>query len=68
MRTILVTGGAGFIGSNLVHYLMDKYPDDRILVLDALTYAGAVENLPPDAGLHRYRGGSPDAVSGHAIA
>src|SRR6478609_10034723 len=48
MRTILVTGGAGFIGSNLVHYLMDKYPDDRILVLDALTYAGAVENLPPE--------------------
>ena len=46
MRTILVTGGAGFIGSNLVYYLAEKYPDDRIVVLDALTYAGSTENLP----------------------
>ena len=46
MRTILVTGGAGFIGSNLVRYLAEKYPDDRIVVLDALTYAGSTENLP----------------------
>jgi len=34
MRTILVTGGAGFIGSNFVRYLFDKYPEDRLLVLD----------------------------------
>jgi dTDP-glucose 4,6-dehydratase len=47
-RTILVTGGAGFIGSNLVHYLYDRYPEYRILVVDALTYAGSVENLPKD--------------------
>jgi dTDP-glucose 4,6-dehydratase len=46
MRTILVTGGAGFIGSNLVYYLSEKYPDDHIVVLDALTYAGSTENLP----------------------
>jgi dTDP-glucose 4,6-dehydratase len=46
MRTILVTGGAGFIGSNLVHYLAGKYPEDKIIVLDALTYAGSAENLP----------------------
>jgi len=46
MRTILVTGGAGFIGSNLVYYLAEKYPEDRIVVLDALTYAGSTENLP----------------------
>jgi len=46
MRTILVTGGAGFIGANLVRYLADKYPDDRIVVLDLLTYAGSLENLP----------------------
>ena len=48
MTTVLVTGGAGFIGSNFVHYLYDKYPDYRILILDALTYAGSVENLPVD--------------------
>ena len=46
MQTFLVTGGAGFIGSNFVHYLYNKYPDCRILVLDALTYAGSLENLP----------------------
>ena len=48
MRTILVTGGAGFIGANLVNYLSEKYPEDRIVVLDILTYAGSVENLPKD--------------------
>ena len=46
MSTILATGGAGFIGSNFVRYLYDRYPDYRILVLDLLTYAGSVENLP----------------------
>lgn len=47
-KTILITGGAGFIGSNFVHYLHHKYPTYRYLVLDALTYAGSVENLPED--------------------
>jgi dTDP-glucose 4,6-dehydratase len=46
MKTILVTGGAGFIGSNFVRYLYQKYPTYRILVVDALTYAGSVQNLP----------------------
>ena len=48
MKTFLVTGGAGFIGSNFVHHLFHKYPDYRILVLDLLTYAGSVDNLPTD--------------------
>lgn len=39
-RNILITGGAGFIGSNFVHHWSKSYPDDRIVVLDALTYAG----------------------------
>ena len=47
-KTILVTGGAGFIGSNYIRYIYNKYPDYRIIVLDALTYAGSVENFPVD--------------------
>jgi dTDP-glucose 4,6-dehydratase len=42
---ILVTGGAGFIGSNFVRYLLKKYPEKNITVLDKLTYAGRLENL-----------------------
>lgn len=47
MKTILVTGGAGFIGSNFVDYIFRKYRDYRLIVLDALTYAGDIENIPP---------------------
>jgi dTDP-glucose 4,6-dehydratase len=46
MKTYLITGGAGFIGSNFVHHLYHRYPDCRILILDLLTYAGSVDNLP----------------------
>jgi len=48
VKTILITGGAGFIGSNFVRYLYEKYPSYRLVVLDALTYAGNVRNLPVD--------------------
>ena len=40
MRHLLVTGGAGFIGANFVHYWLATYPNDTVVVLDALTYAG----------------------------
>ncbi|MCD4741875.1 MAG: dTDP-glucose 4,6-dehydratase [Desulfobacteraceae bacterium] len=46
MQSILVTGGAGFIGTNFVYYWLDKYPRDHVIVLDALTYAGNRESLP----------------------
>ena len=42
---ILVTGGAGFIGSNFVHYVLDEHEDDEVITLDALTYAGSKDNL-----------------------
>ncbi|MEK5390060.1 dTDP-glucose 4,6-dehydratase [Margalitia sp. FSL K6-0131] len=45
MKTILVTGGAGFIGSNFVKYMLNKYPDYKIINIDALTYAGNLMNL-----------------------
>ena len=45
MMKILVTGGAGFIGSNFILYLMEKYPEYKIVNLDKLTYAGNLENL-----------------------
>ncbi len=46
MKTLFVTGGAGFIGSNFVEYWLNKYKKDKIIVLDALTYAGNPDNLP----------------------
>lgn len=44
-RNLLITGGAGFIGANYVHYWLEQYPQDKVVVLDALTYAGNKENL-----------------------
>lgn len=44
---VLVTGGAGFIGGNFIHYMMKKYPDYKILCVDCLTYAGNMESLAP---------------------
>ena len=45
MKTYLVTGGAGFIGSNFVLYMLEKYKDITIVNVDKLTYAGNLENL-----------------------
>ena len=47
MRRLLVTGGAGFIGANFVHYWLHEHPGDRVVVLDVLTYAGNPCNLLP---------------------
>lgn len=54
MKTILVTGGAGFIGANFVPYFVNKYPDYKIINLDKLTYAGDVRNLKEVEGNPRY--------------
>lgn len=53
--TLFITGGAGFIGSNFIHYWLKKYPDDKIINLDVLTYAGNLENLADIAGNKNYK-------------
>jgi len=52
---LLVTGGAGFIGSNFIHYWLKRYPGDEIVNLDALTYAGHLENLRDIEGKPNYK-------------
>ncbi|MGH8323023.1 MAG: dTDP-glucose 4,6-dehydratase, partial [Steroidobacteraceae bacterium] len=55
MARLLVTGGAGFIGSNFVHYWLREHAGDRVMVLDALTYAGNLANLQAVADNPQYR-------------
>ena len=52
---ILVTGGAGFIGGNFIHYMVNRYPEDEIVNLDLLTYAGNLETLKPVENKPNYR-------------
>ena len=51
---LLVTGGAGFIGSNFIRYVLNKYRDYRVVNLDKLTYAGNIENLKEIEKNQRY--------------
>ena len=53
--TIIVTGGAGFIGSNFIFHMLDKYPDYRIICLDCLTYAGNLSTLAPVMNHRNFR-------------
>ncbi|MGB5425735.1 MAG: dTDP-glucose 4,6-dehydratase [Gammaproteobacteria bacterium] len=55
MRRLLVTGGAGFIGSNFIRYWIGRHPDDRVVNLDVLTYAGNLENLAEVEAAPAYR-------------
>lgn len=52
---IMITGGAGFIGSNFVHHWCKQYPDDRVIVFDALTYAGNRQNIASLEGSENLR-------------
>jgi len=54
-RRLLITGGAGFIGSNFVYHWCGNYPQDRVVVLDALTYAGHRQTLYPLESLDKFR-------------
>ena len=55
MSTYLITGGAGFIGSNFIYYILKAHPDARVICLDALTYAGNLETLKSIMGNARFR-------------
>ncbi len=66
MKKILVTGGAGFIGGNFVHYLLSRYPEDKVICVDSLTYAGNLDTLSDvtdNANFGFYKIDITDAVS-----
>ncbi|HOK40544.1 MAG TPA: dTDP-glucose 4,6-dehydratase [bacterium] len=67
-RTILVTGGAGFIGSNFIHYMLNKYEDIRIINYDKLTYAGNLDNLKDIENHRNYKFYKGDIVDKKRVA
>ena len=67
MRRLLITGGAGFIGSNFVHYWLDQHSGDRVVVLDALTYAGNPQNLSSLRGREDFRFVHGDIADGALV-
>ncbi len=68
MKNLLVTGGAGFIGSNFVIYMLNKYPDYSIIVYDKLTYAGNLDNLLEVSDEPRYHFVQGDICDATAVA
>ena len=65
--TIIVTGGAGFIGSNFIFYMLKEHPEDRIICLDKLTYAGNLSTLAPVMDKSNFRFVKEDICSREAI-
>ncbi len=68
MKNLLVTGGAGFIGANFVHYMLDKYAGYHVVVYDKLTYAGNLDNLRDIAHDPRYHFVKGDICDATAVA
>ncbi|NTW45659.1 MAG: dTDP-glucose 4,6-dehydratase [Candidatus Moranbacteria bacterium] len=64
---LLVTGGAGFIGSNFVHHVLREHPEDEVVVFDLLTYAGNLENLREAEGNPRFRFVKGDIADPEAV-
>lgn len=67
MKNILVTGGAGFIGSNFISYILDEHSDYNIVNLDKLTYAGNLENLKASEGKKNYRFVKGDIINADLV-
>ncbi|MEA3459630.1 MAG: dTDP-glucose 4,6-dehydratase [Chloroflexota bacterium] len=67
MKRLLIAGGAGFIGSNFVRYLLDKYPNYEVVVYDKLTYAGNLDNLRDLADDPRYAFVQGDICDAEAV-
>ena len=67
MKNILVTGGAGFIGSNYVYYMLEKHPDYRIVCIDKLTYAGNLETLKNAMEKEKFRFVKADITDREAV-
>jgi len=66
-KTLIITGGAGFIGSHVVRLFVNKYPDYRVINLDALTYAGNLENLKDIEDAPNYQFVKADITDAEAI-
>ena len=64
---IIVTGGAGFIGSNFVYHMLEKHPEDRIICLDKLTYAGNLSTLKEALDNPRFRFVKADICDREAV-
>src|SRR3989304_3155897 len=65
---ILVTGGAGFIGSNFIHYWLRNHPNDQVINFDKLTYAGNLENLKEVEGSPNYKFTKGDIANSDEVA
>lgn len=68
MSTVIITGGAGFIGGNCVHYWLAEHPEDRVICLDKLTYAGNLSTLAPAMDNPRFRFLRGDICDRQAVA
>jgi len=62
MKKVLITGGAGFIGSNFIHYMLERYDNCQITNVDLLTYAGNLDNLSAISNDPRYQFVKADIV------
>ena len=65
--TLIVTGGAGFIGANFIFYILERYPEDRVVCLDKLTYAGSLTTLAPMMELPNFRFVQADICDREAV-